>query len=116
MELKKLRAIPQTAYNNMQQLRQRCAYIAEMRKGKWNLYSPLQAGGWETFFGWIITAFAMMLGAPFWFDLLSKLISLRGTGTKTSSNDNAGTVSGKDPGITPVTVNVNTNSGEEAVG
>ncbi|HEX2955989.1 MAG TPA: hypothetical protein VHO70_04130 [Chitinispirillaceae bacterium] len=32
--------------------------------------------------GWIITALAISLGAPFWFDLLSKLVQLRGTGTK----------------------------------
>ena len=27
--------------------------------------------------GWLITAIAVMLGAPFWFNLLNKLISLR---------------------------------------
>jgi len=30
--------------------------------------------------GWLITALAISLGAPFWFDLLQKVISLRGTG------------------------------------
>ena len=29
--------------------------------------------------GWLITAIAIMLGAPFWFDLLNKLVSLRST-------------------------------------
>lgn len=29
--------------------------------------------------GWLITALAIMLGAPFWFDLLSKLMQLRST-------------------------------------
>ncbi len=29
--------------------------------------------------GWLITAFATMLGAPFWFDILNKLVSLRGS-------------------------------------
>jgi hypothetical protein len=29
------------------------------------------------FFGWLITAFAISFGAPFWFDLLNKLISIR---------------------------------------
>lgn len=29
--------------------------------------------------GWLITAFAVMLGAPFWFDALSKLMTVRGT-------------------------------------
>jgi hypothetical protein len=32
--------------------------------------------------GWIITALAIMLGAPFWFDLLTKLIQLRTSGAK----------------------------------
>jgi len=32
--------------------------------------------------GWVITAIALSLGAPFWFDLLSKVAALRGTGTK----------------------------------
>jgi len=32
--------------------------------------------------GWLITALAISLGAPFWFDLLSKFVSLRTTGNK----------------------------------
>ena len=32
--------------------------------------------------GWLITALAVSLGAPFWFDLLNRLVKLRGTGTK----------------------------------
>src|SRR4029078_3632217 len=34
------------------------------------------------FAGWLITAFAISLGAPFWFDLLNKVTQLRGTGTR----------------------------------
>lgn len=30
--------------------------------------------------GWLVTAFATMLGAPFWYDLLSKLVALRAAG------------------------------------
>lgn len=37
---------------------------------------------WESLLGWLITALAISLGAPFWFDLLSKLVRLRGTGPK----------------------------------
>lgn len=33
----------------------------------------------KKFFGLILTAFAISLGAPFWFDLLNKLINLRGS-------------------------------------
>jgi hypothetical protein len=32
--------------------------------------------------GWLLTALLVMLGAPFWFDLLSRLVNLRGTGPK----------------------------------
>jgi hypothetical protein len=29
--------------------------------------------------GWLITAFAVSLGAPFWFDLLNKIMVIRST-------------------------------------
>lgn len=32
--------------------------------------------------GWLLTAALVMLGAPFWFDLLTRLVALRGSGTK----------------------------------
>lgn len=32
--------------------------------------------------GWVITAIAISLGAPFWFDLLKKIVNLRSTGNK----------------------------------
>ncbi|MES2724466.1 MAG: hypothetical protein V4656_15040, partial [Pseudomonadota bacterium] len=35
--------------------------------------------------GWLITALAGMLGAPFWFDLLNKLVNVRNTGPKPES-------------------------------
>jgi len=31
-------------------------------------------------FGWLLTAFAVSLGAPFWFDILNKVMNLRSTG------------------------------------
>jgi hypothetical protein len=30
--------------------------------------------------GWLITAFAVSLGAPFWFDLLNKFVNIRASG------------------------------------
>lgn len=48
-------------------------------------------------FGWIFTAIAVSFGAPYWFDMLNKLINVRGTGkaakkivaaVKPPSNDN----------------------------
>ncbi len=32
------------------------------------------------FFGWLLTALAMSLGAPFWFDLLNKIVAIRSSG------------------------------------
>jgi len=55
--------------------------------------------GWETYdrfsfrnvfysmTGWIITALALSLGAPFWFDLLNKLMKLRGSVATPTSDD-----------------------------
>jgi hypothetical protein len=45
----------------------------------------IQHGG----LGWLVTARAGMLGAPFWFDLLQKITNLRGTGPKPASTDAA---------------------------
>jgi len=96
----------------------RCPYILHESETLFK-YSPNQRGGLETFFGWLLTALAISLGAPFWFDMLNKLIKLRGAGTKaTSGNDAAATGSAASTALTtaPVTVNVNPNPGEEAVG
>lgn len=95
-------------------LQSRCPYILQQTNGKWFKYSPKQNGGWETLFGWVITALAISLGAPFWFDLLSKLIKVRGTGTKITANDNTGNSPANS--VVPATTNVNTSSDEEAVG
>jgi hypothetical protein len=37
---------------------------------------------WQHSLGFVITSVALSLGAPFWFDLLNKLVSLRSTGQK----------------------------------
>jgi hypothetical protein len=40
--------------------------------------------------GLVLTVFAIMMGAPFWFDTLNKISNLRGTGSKpqtTAGND-----------------------------
>jgi hypothetical protein len=66
--------------------------------------------------GFLLTAFAICLGAPFWFDLLSKLVSLRAAGKK-ETNDNEKKPEKSVSPQQPVTVNVNTqNTGGEAVG
>ncbi len=38
---------------------------------------------WGSFWGYLITALAISLGAPFWFDVLNKLIRMRGSLQKT---------------------------------
>ena len=38
-------------------------------------------------FGWFITSLAISLGAPFWFDLLRKLVNIRGTGGVPPANN-----------------------------
>ena len=53
--------------------------------------------GWKTtepwypwnkkFWGFVITAFALSMGSKFWFDLLKRLVSLRGTGEKPDEHD-----------------------------
>lgn len=62
-------------------------------------YSPIQQGGFFTFFGWLITALAISLGAPFWFDLLTKLIQLRNAGVK-PQKDISNTTTDKETGYT----------------
>ncbi len=109
---------PLIKYNEMKELHDRSEYIKQAVGDRWFVYSPNQAGGWETLFGWIITALAVMLGAPFWFDLLSKLISLRGTGTKISATDGTSTTP---EAVAPSNTSLssssnNTNADPEAVG
>ena len=49
----------------------------------WSSTSPLNwYDGLLRVLGWLLTAFAVSFGAPFWFDALSKLGSLRGSGPK----------------------------------
>ena len=49
----------------------------------WEGVSGWGVGGWVThLFRWLFTAAAVSLGAPFWFDLLSRVAKLRGTGRR----------------------------------
>ena len=48
---------------------------------------PHNPGGWiAKFFGWLFTALAASLGAPFWFDVLSSFINLRSVGKRPKVN------------------------------
>jgi hypothetical protein len=48
---------------------------------------PSAGWKWSVFIGWIVTALALSMGAPFWFDLLNKLMKLRGSVVKKSEPD-----------------------------
>jgi hypothetical protein len=44
--------------------------------------------GWtERVLGWFLTMVAVSLGAPFWFDILSKLVNIRNTGKKPAASE-----------------------------
>ncbi|PJJ48527.1 hypothetical protein [Hymenobacter chitinivorans] len=38
--------------------------------------------GWQTWLGWVITALLLAVGAPFWFDLLCRVVNIRNLGIK----------------------------------
>ena len=38
---------------------------------------------WNHLLGWIVTVLAISLGAPFWFDVLNKIMNLRNAGRAT---------------------------------
>jgi hypothetical protein len=40
-----------------------------------------------TCLGWLVTASSALFGSPFWFDLLQRLVNLRGTGPKPAKSD-----------------------------
>lgn len=52
--------------------------------------SPYQPSWFLKFIGWLITALAISLGAPFWFDLLNKLVKLRESGPKAGNASASG--------------------------
>jgi hypothetical protein len=66
---------------------------------------------WWSIIGWLITALAVSLGAPFWFDLLNKLTQLR-----TSKRETPGAADKSGANTQPITVTLNNQTSEEAVG
>jgi len=41
--------------------------------------------------GWVVTMVAVSFGAPFWFDLIQKLVNLRSAGPKPDSTTSSST-------------------------
>lgn len=65
------------------------AKIADPGAGLWSQLgrcwrdAPGFGGAWVVkLLGWLITAFAVSQGGPFWFDLLNRLVSIRGAGAR----------------------------------
>ena len=50
---------------------------------EWQIFD-FKLGIVKPILGWIISGIAIAMGAPFWFDLLSKIVNVRNTGKKTS--------------------------------
>lgn len=61
---------------------------------------------WPHIGGWLITALLLMLGAPFWFDTLSKLVALRSSGARPplATKDGASATTQAATSVTPDTV------------
>ena len=52
----------------------------------------------KKFFGWVFTAFALSLGAPFWFDVLKKIGNLRSAGQEPGKTTEKGQKESKESG------------------
>jgi hypothetical protein len=63
--------------------------LSDIMKGCWHNALNNASGNWLLkIVGWLITALAVSLGAPFWFDLLNRLVDLRGAGPKPEPSAN----------------------------
>jgi len=57
--------------------------LAKTLEGCWRRTREASGGQWFVkLVGWLVTAVAVSCGAPFWFDLLNKLVNVRATGDK----------------------------------
>jgi len=60
----------------------------QIHDGNWD-DGPLVLFYLKKFFGWLVTALAISLGAPFWFDLLQKIIQIRNAGIRPQDAERA---------------------------
>ena len=67
---------PLAAFNQMQQLDLPIGWPSDGAK------SPHNVNGWLKFLGFAITALSTLFGATFWFDALSGVLKLRGSGPR----------------------------------
>ena len=54
----------------------------------WNRFDLRKSESWSKMFGLLLTVFALSLGAPFWFDMLNKVINVRSSGPKPANSSN----------------------------
>lgn len=72
--------VRQAALQDLQDLKKECQPNGSVEAGscQWSfwkaMWMALCGGAWV---GWLLTAVALSLGAPFWFDLLNRLVKLR---------------------------------------
>ena len=50
------------------------------------VFNQNKIGFWFTLLGWILTVAALSFGAPFWFDILIKLVNIRNVMKKPDGN------------------------------
>lgn len=74
-DVNNLMALGWNGYNNQKVWYKKTAYVIS------------QSTQPKKLLGFLVTALALSMGAPFWFDLLSKLIQLRGAGNKPKSEN-----------------------------
>ena len=73
-------------------------------RDEWTHWNPFESWSrYGTVLGWIVTALLVMLGAPFWFDVLTKLASSRSAGAKppTAATDPSSATSSIESTATP---------------
>jgi hypothetical protein len=51
---------------------------------------PPSVNFWTKVFGLLLTVLALSLGAPFWFDMLNKIINIRSSGPPPVKSDGSG--------------------------
>ena len=78
--------------------------IAEHANCKNSVFNGGLQFGATKIMGWVLTAFAISLGAPFWFELLSKLVAIRRAGgLRGEGKDKKKKTGDEGSGINPVT-------------
>jgi hypothetical protein len=68
---------------------------------EWRPWHWYRKAFWPKLIGLLVTAFALSLGAPFWFDMLNKVINIRNAGRAPDERSKAPEATGKRPAELP---------------